>query len=161
MKGKESKGLVKAEPARPVSPFEAMERRFEDLFRRPFHLMGSPWWHGLKMAEDEIAPSVDIFEEGGDIVVKAELPGMKKEDIGVNVTDQMITISGEKKKEEKVEKKDYYRFERSFGSFVRTFSLPSEVLTDQAKAKFKEGILEVRIPKTEKAKSQAKKVPID
>lgn len=161
MKKSESKGLVKARPARMVSPFEAMERRFEEFFRRPFSMMGFPWWSGLEAAEGEIAPSVDIYEEGGDVVVKSELPGMKKEDIEVNLTEDSITISGEKKKEEKVEKKGYYRLERSYGSFTRSFGLPSEVRTEDAKAKFKDGILEIRIPKTEEAKRKARKVSID
>ncbi|HEU5360620.1 MAG TPA: Hsp20/alpha crystallin family protein [Candidatus Deferrimicrobiaceae bacterium] len=161
MKKSESKGLVQARPARMVSPFEAMERRFEEFFRRPFSMMGFPWWSGLEAAEGEIAPSVDIYEEGGDVVVKSELPGMKKEDIEVNLTEDSITISGEKKKEEKVEKKGYSRLERSYGSFTRSFGLPSEVRTEEAKAKFKDGILEIRIPKTEEAKRKARKVSID
>jgi len=161
MRGKESKGLIKVEPARPLSTFEEVERRFEDFFRRPFALMGPPWLPGLKLAEGEIAPSIDIYEEDGDVVVKAELPGMKKEDIEVNLADQMITISGEKKKEEKVEKKGYYRLERSYGSFARSFNLPSGVRTDDAKATFKDGVLEIRVPKTEEAKRKVKKVSIE
>ncbi|MBI5049382.1 MAG: Hsp20/alpha crystallin family protein, partial [Nitrospirae bacterium] len=78
-----------------------------------------------------------------------------------NLTENAITISGEKKKEEKVEKKDYYHFERSYGSFSRTFTLPAEVQTDKAKASFKKGVLEVRIPKTEEAKKKVKKVAIE
>jgi HSP20 family protein len=161
MRGKESKGLIKVEPARPLSTFEEVERRFEDFFRRPFALTGPPWLPGLRMAESEIAPSIDIYEEDGDVVVKAELPGMKKEDIEVNLADQMITVSGEKKKEEKVEKKGYYRLERSYGSFARSFNLPSGVRTDDAKATFKNGVLEIRIPKTEEAKRKVNKVSIE
>lgn len=161
MRGKESKGLIKVEPARPLSTFEEVEKRFEDFFRRPFALTGPPWLPGLRMAESEIAPSIDIYEEDGDVVVKAELPGMKKEDIEVNLADQMITVSGEKKKEEKVEKKGYYRLERSYGSFARSFNLPSGVRTDDAKATFKNGVLEIRIPKTEEAKRKVNKVSIE
>jgi HSP20 family protein len=94
-------------------------------------------------------------------VVKAELPGMKKEDIDVSLTEDTITISGEKKKEEKIEKKDYYSLERSYGSFKRSFSLPAEVQTEKASAKFKDGVLEIRIPKTEEAKKKEKKVLIE
>jgi HSP20 family protein len=161
MRKEESKGLVKAGPTRMLSPFEAMERRFEEFFRRPFSMRGLPWWSGLEGPEGEITPSVDIYEEGGDVVMKAELPGMKKEDIEVRLTDDSITISGEKKKEEKVEKKGYYRLERSHGSFTRSFALPSEVRTDDVKAKFKEGVLEIRIPKTDEAKKKVKKVSIE
>jgi len=86
---------------------------------------------------------------------------MSKDDIDVKVTDDFITISGEKKKEEKVEKKNYYRMERSYGSFTRSLRLPTEVQTEKATAKFKDGVLEVRIPKTEEAKKKEKKVLIE
>jgi HSP20 family protein len=109
---------------------------------------------------EEVSPSMDIFEEGDKIVVKAEIPGMKKEDIEVTVTDHTMRISGEKKREDKVEKKNYYWEERSYGSFSRSFQLPSEVQTDKVEAKFKDGILEVRIPKTEEAKKKEKKILI-
>ena len=162
MPKKESKEIAKAEPARALSPFEEMERRFEDLIRRPFSLLEPSWLPRLRMPEmEEVAPKVDIFEEGDNFVVKAEIPGMKKEEIEVNLTDDMVTISGEKKKEEKVEKKDYYRLERSFGSFSRSFRLPKDVQADKAKAVFKDGVLELKVPKTEEAKKKEKKVPIE
>ena len=162
MAKKESKELAKVEPSRALSPFEEMERRIEEFFRRPFSLFGPSWLPRLKMPEfEEISPTVDIFEEGHDIVMKAELPGMKKEDIEVNITDDIITLSGEKRKEEKIEKKNYHRLERSYGSFVRSFRLPTEVQTEQVKAQFKDGILEIRVPKTEEAKKKEKKVQIE
>lgn len=162
MAKKEEKGVVKVEPAKPLSPFEEMEKRFEEFFRRPFSFMGPSWLPRLKMHEmEELSPTVDIFEDGSDVVVKAELPGMRKEDIDVSLTGDTISISGEKKKEEKVEKKNYYRMERSYGSFTRSFSLPSEVQSDKAKAQFNEGILEIRVPKTEEAKKKEKKVMIE
>ncbi len=165
---KEKKELVKVEPTKALSPFqemerrfEEMERRFEDFFRKPFSLLPS-WIPRLKMPEiEEVSPSMDIFTEGDDVVVKGELPGMKKEDINVSLTKDTISISGEKKKEEKVEKKDYYSLERSYGSFKRSFSLPAEVQTEKASAKFKDGVLEIRIPKTEEAKKKEKKVMIE
>ncbi|OGW28472.1 MAG: moleuclar chaperone Hap20 [Nitrospirae bacterium GWC2_42_7] len=159
---KESKEIIKKESSRLPSPFEEMERRFEDLFRRPFSLMEPSWWPRLRMpVTEELSPTVDVFEEGDEVVVKAELPGMKKEDIDVNLTDNTVVISGEKKQEEKVEKKNYFRFERSYGSFSRTLRMPSEVQTDKAKASFKDGVLEVRVPKTEEAKKKEKKVTIE
>jgi HSP20 family protein len=163
MAKKESQEIVKkTEPAKALSPFEEMERRFEDLFRRPFSLPEPSWWPRLRMPEmEEVSPKVDIFEEGENFVVKAEIPGMKKEEIEVNLTDDMVTISGEKKKEEKVEKKDYYRLERSYGSFSRSFRLPKEIQTDKAKATFKDGILELKVPKTEAAIKKEKKIPIE
>jgi len=167
-KKKEKKELVKVEPGKALVPLherekrlEEMEKRVEDFFRRPFSFLPS-WLPRLRMHElEEISPSMDIFTDGDDVVVKAELPGMKKEDVDISLTKDSITISGAKKKEEKVEKKDYYRFESSYGSFRRSFSLPAEVQTEKASAKFKDGVLEVRIPKTEEAKKKEKKVLIE
>lgn len=170
MSAKESKELAKSE-SKEVAPresrrfpatFEEMEHWFEDAFRRPFF---APWMPRFKFPEfrefREFSPSVDIFEEGNEVIVKAELPGMNKDDIDVNISDDVITISGEKKSEERVEKKDYFRIERSHGSFSRSMTLPSEIQTDKVKAVFKDGVLEVRIPKSESAIQKVKKVKID
>lgn len=155
-------GLVKAAPSGALSPFEEIERRFEDFFRRPFSLMGLPWWPGVGMpAAREVVPPVDIYEEQGDVVVKAELPGMKKEEIAIDLTEDGVSISGEKKKEEKVERKGYCRVERSYGSFARSYVLPAPVQTDKAKARFRDGVLEIRIPKTEEAKKKRRAVTIE
>jgi HSP20 family protein len=153
--------LAKTEPTSALSPFEEFERRFEDFFRRPFSLMEAPWLRRWPALAGEVSPAMDIFEEGGDIVVKAEIPGMKKEEIHVDINEKAVTVSGEKRKEEKVERKDYVHLERTFGSFARTFALPAEVQTDKARATFKDGILEVRMPKTAEAASRARKVAIE
>lgn len=150
MRKKEPKVPVKVEAEPAMSPFGEFERRLDALFRRPFGLMGAL-----------AGPDVDIFEEGGDVVVKAEVPGMKKEEIAVEIRDDRLTISGEKKKEEKVEKKDYYRFERSYGAFTRSFTLPPGVRTDGAKATFRDGVLEIRIPKAEEAQAKVRKVVVE
>ena len=92
------------------------------------------------------------------MVVKAEIPGISKDDLNVSLTEDSLTISGEKKQEEKVEKKDFHRVERSYGSFSRSFRLPDNVDGSKAKASFKDGVLEVRIPKTKATKQ--KKIPI-
>lgn len=158
----EKKELEPYQPSRALSVFDQMDKLFEDFFGRRFgHWWPSVRWPETRLFETEVAPSADIFEEKDDIVVKAELPGMGKDEINVNVTDNTITISGEKKKEEKVKKKDYYRFERSFGSFSRTFSLPTDIQTEKVAAIFKDGILEIRMPKTEEAKKKEKKVKIE
>lgn len=155
----EEKGLEPVTPSRWLSPFERMEELFEDFFRRPF---GRPWFPSFPRIFEEMkpSPSVDIFEEGDDVVVKSELPGMTKDDIEVNITENSITISGEKKSEEKVERKNYYRLERSYGSFCRSFELPTEIQPDKATASFKNGVLEVRLPKSEEAKKKARKITI-
>jgi len=167
MADKESKELAKKEHREILkpdkgffSPFEEMERWFEEAFRRPF--FAPSWMPRFKLPEAGVTfPTVDIFEDGNDVIVKAELPGMKKEDIEVNISDDVITIRGEKKTEEKVEKKDYYRLERSFGSFSRTLRLPAETQIDKAKAAFKDGVLEVRIPKTEEEVQKVRKITVE
>ena len=157
-----SKVPAKVESARSLFPMEEFERRFEDFFRRPFPFFGPPWWPRLKSPEmEEIVPSVDMFREGDDVVVKVELPGLKKEEIEVNLTEGTLTISGEKKKEKKVEKKDYYRMERSYGSFSRSVSLPPDVQTEKGRAQFRDGVLEIRIPGAEEAGKKARKVAIE
>jgi HSP20 family protein len=158
MMAKESKELVKRE-ANGWPMLVDMEKWFEDAFRRPFSLLSQPLMRFPKV--EEMVPSVDIFEDKGEIVVKAELPGIRKEDIDVTLTEDTITISGEKKMEEEVKKKDYYRCESSYGSFSRSFSLPSEVQSNKAKTRMKDGVLEIRIPKTEAAKKREVKVKIE
>lgn len=151
--------IARVEPSI-LSPFEEMERWFEEFFRRPFSFLPT-FMRRPVLAEEQIFPSVDIYEEGNDLVVKAEVPGIRKEDIDVRITEDTITISGEKKKEEKVERKDYYRIERSYGSFSRSFALPQDLEVDKAKAKFENGVLEVRIPKSEKAKKKEIKISVE
>jgi HSP20 family protein len=137
-----------------------MDRMMEDFFGRRMR----PWWPERWFRTNELevtAPAVDIFEEKEDIVVKAELPGMEKENIEVNLADHTLTIKGEKKKEEEVKEENYYRSERSYGTFLRTVELPKDVRADKVKASFKNGILEVRMPKTEEAKAKEVKVKVE
>jgi HSP20 family protein len=159
----EKKSLEPYRAAGWMSPFEKMEELFENFFERPF---GRPWWPVMPRMErmfEEIEPTpmVDIYEEDDKLVVKCDLPGMTRDDIEINLTDDTITISGEKRKEEKVEKKNYFRLERAYGAFKRSFALPVEVDTDKAKASFKDGVLEVKIPKTEAAKQKGHKIKIE
>jgi HSP20 family protein len=136
------------------------QSEMDDVFDR----RARPWWPerwSLPAVLDIEPPVVDFYEEKDDLVVKAELPGMEKEDIEVNVTDHSLTIKGQKKKEETVEEENYYRSERSFGSFHRSLELPSDVQAEKAKASFKNGILEVRLPKTEVAKAKEIKVAVE
>ena len=153
--------LAKTEPTSTLSHFEEFERRFEDFFRRPFSLMEAPWSMRWPALTGEVSPAMDIYEEGGDVVVKAEIPGMKKEEIHIDINEKAVTVSGEKKKEEKVERKDYVHLERTYGSFARTFALPAEVQTEKARATFKDGILELRVPKTAEAARRTRKVAIE
>ena len=141
------------------SPFEEMERMFNDFFQQRF--FAPSWMPRFKFPElADVSTSVDMFEEGDNLVIKAELPGMKKEDINVDLKDDVITISGEKKSEEKTERKDYHRVERSFGSFTRRLQLPVEIKADKVEASFKDGVLVIRMPKSEAAKQNAKKIAV-
>jgi HSP20 family protein len=162
-KGKKEKAraLVPRRASSELSrPESYMERMFEDfLGRRLRPFWPERWWPA---AGTEIAtPAVDVYEEDDDIMVKAELPGMEKDNIEVNLSGNRLTIKGEKKQEEEVKKEGYYRSERSYGSFLRTLELPTEVQTDKVKAAFKNGILEIRLPKTEEAKKKETKVKVD
>ncbi len=163
-KGKESKAVAVKTPAEVVPRWGEIDRRFdrltEDFWRRPFSslMLGERW--PLPMMSMK-APSLDVFEEKDELVVKADLPGMSKEEIEVTVTGNVVTIKGEKRKEEEVKEKDYYRRERSYGSFVRSVELPCEVKSEQIKGNFKDGVLEVRMPKTEEAKKKSVAIKID
>jgi HSP20 family protein len=122
----------------------------------------APLWSALKTPEEMAArlPPVDIFEEGAEVVVKCEVPGMKKEELTVEVGPETITISGRKSKEEKVERRSYYRFERASGMFTRTVRLPCEVELEKAHSTYREGVLEVRAPKVVGTRPTSKKVEI-
>lgn len=127
---------------------DEMDRMFESM-------MPSQLWTGV------IAPAVDVYEENGNIVVKAEVPGLKKEDIEVTATEDSISIKGEFKQEQKVEDKGFYRQERRFGRFIRTIPMPTAVNPEQVKAGFKDGVIEITAPKAEAEKAKEKKVPIE
>lgn len=153
-KTKEKTELLVKEEAHPDTIFGEMERYFGNFFRHPFSMMSPTLAFRDFPKLGEISPSVDIFEDGNDLVLKAELPGIKKEDLNVTISENRITIAGEKKQEEKVEKKDFHWTERTYGSFTRNFRLPENVNGDAAKASFKEGMLEIRVPKTKETKKK-------
>ncbi len=132
-----------------LSSINEMERMMEDTFHRPFFGMNTlPFRHLFHEMGSfgDITPSVDIYQEKGEVIVKAELPGMKREDVSVKIVDKNLIIAGEKKTEERVERKDYLRLERSHGSFNRTLSLPEGIDAEHVKANFSDGVLEVRVP---------------
>jgi len=137
-----------------------VERMMEDFFAPRTRVWWPERW-SLPAVLDISPPVVDFYEDENDIVVKAELPGMDKEHIEVNLIDHTLTIKGEKKNEEEVKEENCYRSQRSFGSFVRTLELPKDIHADKVKAAFKNGILEVRLPKTEEAKDKETKVKVD
>jgi len=139
----------------------AMERWFDDAWRRPFGaLFPEPerWGPFAELRTDLAA--MDVHETDGEIVVKVDLPGVKKEEIQVELRDSSLFIKGERKKEEEIREEDYYRSERSFGSFSRVIPLPVEVKADGIKATFKDGVLEIRLSKTEASKKHATKIAV-
>jgi HSP20 family protein len=161
IKEKETKAVT---PWRPFMDLGRWERDMERMMDSFFDRRMRPWWPERWLRADEMeisAPAVDLFEEKDDIVVKAELPGIDKDNIEVNVSDHHLTIKGEKKKEEEVKQEDYYRCERSYGSFLRTLELPTDVHADKVKASFRDGVLEVRLPKTEQAKAKEIKIKVE
>jgi HSP20 family protein len=105
-------------------------------------------------------PTVDISETDGEYVIKAELPEVKKDDVKVTLEDGILTIQGERRREKDEKTTKYHRVERSYGSFARSFSLPDQVDENGVKADYKDGMLNLRIPKSEKAKPRAIEVKV-
>ncbi|MFZ5998454.1 MAG: Hsp20/alpha crystallin family protein [Nitrospirota bacterium] len=138
-------------------PFTMLQREMNDLFDNFFRSFDfAPF--GSRMGE--FTPRVDVSETDKEIKVSAELPGMDEKDIEVTLNKDSLTIKGEKKEEKEDKGKNYYRIERSYGSFSRTIPLPLEVETDRAEATFKKGVLTVTLPKTAKAIKETKKIAI-
>jgi HSP20 family protein len=153
--------VLKTSPARALSPFEEMDRMFENFFHRgwmrPLH-WERPAWAELPVPFEGKMPRVDVIDRDGEIVVRAEVPGVDKNDLDVSVTENSVTIKGSTRREEKEEKGDYFRCETTQGSFSRTVSLPCDVDNEKAKTKFKDGILELTLPKMEKTKRRSIKI---
>jgi len=145
---------VKREEYHPFSLLRQEINTLFDNFFRGFEI--EPFRSRLGV----FSPSIDVKESDKDILIAAELPGMDDKDIDVSLTRDSLTIKGEKKQEKEEKGKDYYRMERSFGSFSRTIPLPAEIDTDKVKAEFRKGLLTVRLPKTEKAIKETKKITV-
>jgi HSP20 family protein len=146
------RGLV---PWRPFQDLQEMERRFDDIFGRPFWPM---MWRRIPTIEPGWLPAIEVFEKEDKFVVKADLPGMKQEDISVSVVGDTLTIKGERKSETEVKEEDYHCCERSYGSFSRSISLPSNVDAKKIEASYDDGVLEIILPKAPEIKP--KKVTI-
>jgi HSP20 family protein len=159
-KTKESKAITTRPFAGLTQMEQEMERWFDDVMGRPWRRFGLPdWWRRRELIPRQ--PAVEISEEKEQVIVKAEIPGLKKEDIQVNLSDSMLTISGERKEEVEKKEKGYYYSERSYGSFRRSIQLPVEVKADKVSAVFKDGMLEIRLPKTEQAKQREVAIKVE
>lgn len=131
----------------------------EDEMNRMFNLRLGRLGNGGRK-DVFLTPAVDIIDEKDHIKVRADLPGMKKDDIEVSLDSGILTIKGEKKEEKEVKEKDYLRSERYYGAFHRSFTLPSGVDAQKVNAAYKDGVLEVLLPKKEEAKAKQVKVDV-
>ncbi len=148
--------LAKKKQSRDVDKFfgNMFGKSFEDFFQSRF-----PNLENLRRI-NLIFPSIDMFEKDNQIVVKVELPGIDKENVNISVSDGLLNIKGEVKKEKEVKDEDYYYSERSIGSFARSISLPSKVKEDKIEAKYDDGILEITLPKAPETKVKDVKVKV-
>src|SRR5262245_63836749 len=138
--------IVRWEPFRDLlSLQERMNRMFGEY--RGAHTSDDEWALGGSWA-----PAVDIYEQGNDIVLKAELPGVDPKDVDIRLENNVLTLRGQRKLESEVKKESYHRVERSYGSFSRSFTLPSVVDQGGIKAEVRDGILKLVLPKREEAK---------
>ena len=137
--------MVRWEPVRDLlSLQERMNRMFDTSYRGAADedwALGESW-----------APAVDIYEKDGNIVLKAELPGVDPKDVDVRVENNLLTLRGERKFDTEVKRDNYHRVERSYGSFSRSFTLPNVVDTQNIKAEYRDGVLHMTLPKREEAK---------
>ena len=133
----------------PYGEMTAMRNRINRMFNEPY-------WLTSRMDDDTGMgmwnPAVDLYEKGDHFVIKAELPGVDKKDISIDLKDRVLTLSGERSYENEVKEENYYRKERSYGKFQRAFTLPSDVDSDKIKAEFNDGLLQIEVPKPEEQK---------
>ena len=134
----------------PWKDMTTLQNRINRMFDDPFFRTG-------RMVDDASLgmwnPVVDLYEKDDKFVIKAELPGVEKKDIRIDLKDRVLTLSGERSHDNEVKEENYYRRERSYGKFQRAFTLPADVDSDKIKAEFKEGVLQVEVPKPEEIKA--------
>ncbi len=135
-----------------------MNRLFDDFFQ-DFPL--APRWADRGLSSAAFDPRVDVSETDKEVKVSAELPGMDEKDITVEMDDAAITVRGEKKVETEDKGKNWYSREQSYGSFHRVIPLPASVQADKAKAKFKKGVLTIKVPKREEEQAKRKAITIE
>jgi len=126
----------------------------QDEFNRFFEDFGL----GSAVAQEDFSPAMDIRETDEAYIVEADVPGIKREDVKIEINDDVLTIKGERKVEQEENKKDYRRIERQYGSFRRSVSIPSGIQHDAVEAKFDDGVLRVTLPKREDTKPRRIKV---
>lgn len=145
----------------PLRELETMRRDMERLFEEFFEPSPRRRWRWLSKAEAEtVSPSIDVYDKKNEIVIKAELPGVEKENIDLTISENSLIIKAESKKDEEIKEEDYYSREIHYGTYSRTITLPAEVDSSKAKATLKNGILEIVLPKKEEAKPKEIKVEV-
>jgi len=141
----------------PIREMEEVSNRLNRIFRRT-PAANEAGRELLTVAD--WSPTADITESDNAYLIKAEIPGVKKEDVKVTIQEGMLTMQGERKLEKEEKGKKFHRIERSYGSFLRSFQLPDDADENSVKAEFKDGLLNVTVAKTTKAKSQAVNVAV-
>ena len=134
--------LIRWEPAREMMSLrDAMDRLFDDAFTRP-----------LSLRDGWSVPAIDMYQTDDEIVVKAALPGIKADEVQINITGEVLTLKGEVSQNQEMEEKAWHIREQRFGSFERSVALPTDVVADKAKADFENGILTITLPKADEVK---------
>lgn len=143
---------------RSEAPVARRMRYFDDMRSRMLRLLEEPF--GLSALGEPVGftPAVEIEDKDGEILVTAELPGLKREHVEIELENNVLTLKGEKKEEREEKEKEMYLYERSYGAFQRSFTLPVAVKEDQVRAEFHDGVLRIHLPKSEQARG--KKIPI-
>jgi len=149
--------IVKWRPIREWNPFAEML----DLENRLNRFLGFTLGKQTGTGVVSWSPSVDVYREGDNFVLKSELPGLTKDDIDISIQDNIVTLKGTKKEEKEVKEENYYHSERTFGTFERSFELPSNIDRSKVNATFKYGILNVTLPVSEESKPKQIKINID
>lgn len=133
----------------PFNDMRSLQNRLNRFFGQDF----SPrTWLDEELSMANWKPAVDIYDNDNSIVIKAELPGVESKDVEVELKDRVLTLKGERSEEKEVKEESYHRKERVFGKFQRSFTLPAEVDADKIKAEYKDGVLNIEIPKPEEIK---------
>jgi HSP20 family protein len=133
-----------------IAPYRSWQRIADEMDRMISGFgLGPGWtpapiWRGANAGL--WAPDIDVFQKDDQLVIKADLPGLRKDEVSVEIADDAVTIQGERKTERQEDREGYFRSERSYGSFCRVIPLPEGAMTDQAKANFHDGVLEVTLP---------------
>ncbi len=152
--------LVRRSPFREISPFRELsrfEREADRFFRNFWNRAPMVWEEDTELITE---PSINMFEEGDNIVVEAQVPGLKKDDLHLQITSDRLLLRGETKEESEKKDRNYHFREMRYGRFERAIPLPYEVSSDKAKAELKDGVLRVTLPKSEAARKNVREIEV-